>query len=155
MLVKLDHFPRTCLVSHPRNTPLKFNSEFTPEKLPGPNGKGLSSNHHFSGAVLNFGGVCCLFFEMMFAQPEPEIGFATSKILTKKCPDLSSNLRQGTLHHDSDEAIASATNTRPSFASASFGEKNGCIICPHLAVTPTPNHVSFTPNFRGVFVADV
>ena len=27
----------------------KFNSEFTPEKLPGPKRKGLSSNHHFSG----------------------------------------------------------------------------------------------------------
>ena len=31
-------------------TPPKFNSEFTPEKLPKPNRKGASSNHHFSGA---------------------------------------------------------------------------------------------------------
>ena len=30
--------------------PPKFNSEFSPEKLPKPNRKGLSSNHHFSGA---------------------------------------------------------------------------------------------------------
>ena len=28
----------------------KFNSEFTPEKLPKPNRKGSSSKHHFSGA---------------------------------------------------------------------------------------------------------
>ncbi len=32
------------------------NSEFTPEKLPGPNRKGLSSNHHFSGAKLTSAG---------------------------------------------------------------------------------------------------
>ena len=32
-----------------RFTPPKFNSEFTPEKLPKPNRKGSSSNHHFSG----------------------------------------------------------------------------------------------------------
>ena len=28
-----------------------------PEKLPKPNRKGSSSNHHFSGSMLNFGGV--------------------------------------------------------------------------------------------------
>ena len=32
--------------------------QFAPEKLPKPNRKGSSSNHHFSGAMLNFGGVC-------------------------------------------------------------------------------------------------
>ena len=36
-------------------THLKFNTG--PEKLPGPKRKGSSSNHHFSGAMLNFGGV--------------------------------------------------------------------------------------------------
>ena len=34
----------------------KFNSELSPEKLPKPNRKGSSSKHHFSGAMLNFGG---------------------------------------------------------------------------------------------------
>ncbi len=38
-------------------TPPKFNSEFTPEKLPKSNRKGSSSNHYFSGSMLNFGGV--------------------------------------------------------------------------------------------------
>ena len=38
--------------------PPKFNSEFSPEKLPGPNRKGSSSNHlFFRGELLNFGGV--------------------------------------------------------------------------------------------------
>ena len=37
----------------------KFNSEFSPEKLPKPNRKKTSSKHNFSGAnsLLNFGGV--------------------------------------------------------------------------------------------------
>ncbi len=39
-----------------KGTSPKFNSEFTPEKLPGPK-KGKSSNYPFSGARLNFGGV--------------------------------------------------------------------------------------------------
>ena len=38
-------------------TPSKFNSEFTSEKFPGPNRQGSSSNHQFSGAILNFVGV--------------------------------------------------------------------------------------------------
>ena len=33
-----------------KDTYLKFNSEFSPEKLPKPKKKGSSSNHHFSGA---------------------------------------------------------------------------------------------------------
>ena len=38
--------------------------QLAPEKLPGPNRKGSSSNHHFSGAVFNFRGVymCFMFF---------------------------------------------------------------------------------------------
>ena len=32
------------------HAPPKFNSEFSPEKLPKPNRKGSSSNHYFSGA---------------------------------------------------------------------------------------------------------
>ena len=31
--------------------------QFAPEKLPKPDRKGLSSKHHFSGSMLNFGGV--------------------------------------------------------------------------------------------------
>ena len=38
--------------------PWKFNSEFSPENIPGPKRKGSSSNHHFSGAMLNFGVHC-------------------------------------------------------------------------------------------------
>ena len=32
-------------------------SQFAPENKPGPKRKGSSSNHHFSGAMLNFQGV--------------------------------------------------------------------------------------------------
>ena len=42
----------------PRVTPWKYYSEFTPENRPGPKRKGLSSNHHFSGAIfVSFLGV--------------------------------------------------------------------------------------------------
>ena len=49
---KLDFFGE-------KNTPWKFNSEFTPENLQNyhPKRKGSSSNYHFSGAMLNFKGV--------------------------------------------------------------------------------------------------
>ena len=40
-------------------TPWKFNS--SPLKISHPKRKGSSSNHHFSGAMLNFGGVCYVF----------------------------------------------------------------------------------------------
>ena len=36
------------------HTPWKFNSEFTPENIPGPKRRGSSSNHHFAGSMLNF-----------------------------------------------------------------------------------------------------
>lgn len=56
---------------------------------------------------------------------------------------------QGTLHHDSDEAIASATNTRPSFALASFEKKRVAegIQYPLVAVKH-PQFVS--PKFPGI-----
>ncbi len=41
---------------HPRSLTAK-----APEKLPGPNRKGSSSNHHFSGPMLNFQGVAVVF----------------------------------------------------------------------------------------------
>ena len=47
-----DYFPGVDFL-HPHPRP-KFNSEFSPEKWPGPKRKGLSSNHHFSGSMLNF-----------------------------------------------------------------------------------------------------
>ena len=46
----LDNQPGPYVITLP-----KFN--IAPEKLPKPNRKGSSSNHHFSGAMLNFGGV--------------------------------------------------------------------------------------------------
>ena len=39
------------------DTPPKFNSEFSLENTQGPKRTGLSSNHHFSGAMLNSRGV--------------------------------------------------------------------------------------------------
>ena len=42
----------------------KFNIAL--EKLHLPNRKGSSSNHHFSGAMLNFGGVSSLGFRMQY-----------------------------------------------------------------------------------------
>ena len=43
----------------PTYSPWKFNSEFTPENKPSQKGK-QSSNHQFSGAMFNFGGVFSL-----------------------------------------------------------------------------------------------
>ena len=37
-----------------------------PENLPGPKRKGSSSNHYFSGAMWNFGGVCVDLFKSCF-----------------------------------------------------------------------------------------
>ena len=48
MIAKLEEAEATCGGCF--ITPWKFNSEFSPEKLPGPKRKGSSSNHHFSGA---------------------------------------------------------------------------------------------------------
>ena len=47
----------------------KFDSEFIPEKLPKPNRKGSSSNHYFSGPMLNFGGVYLFFLSDFDIKP--------------------------------------------------------------------------------------
>ena len=160
ILVKLDHFPRTCLISQPRNTPLKFNSEFTPEKLPGPNGKPdrLPTTIFQGRAVkLRWGYVVC---------------FLKWCLPNRSTRNWICNFQNS---HGKNALTFQVTWLTPRDASPWFRwshcisnkykaefcvglvwrKKNGLHNMSPSGCHTNPNHVSFTLNFRGVFVADV